>query len=137
MHPLQKLLYPFKNNDFGLSLENQLKAFVVHLILDGKVEKALKLLAKHYNVNEPKIKVGLPKGGKKNTLGCYVAETETIFVFNNDTLKEPFVILHEFYHHLRMGVKKSHKGTEKHACMFAKNFIEAYMTTKNVRREKV
>ncbi|MEM2912357.1 MAG: hypothetical protein QW146_07630 [Candidatus Bathyarchaeia archaeon] len=101
-------------------MENKFKVFVVQLILDGKAEEALRLLAKHYNVNEPKIRVGLPKGRKRNTLGCYVAETQTIFVFNNDTLKEPFVILHEFYHHLRMGVDKSHRGTEKHEASLPK-----------------
>jgi len=107
-------------------LEPKFKAFIVWLILNGKVEKALELLAKHYNVNVPKIKVGLPKGHKKSVSGCYKAKTETIHVFNNETLKEPFVILHEFYHHLRMTVNKSHKGTEKYAGEFAKEFIKAY-----------
>jgi hypothetical protein len=111
-------------------LENKFKAFIVWLILNGKTEKALKLLAEHYNVNAPKIKIGLPKGRKKNTLGCYVAKMETIFVYHNDVLKEPYIILHEFYHHLRTGVDKSHKGTEKHASKFAKEFIEAYREMK-------
>jgi hypothetical protein len=37
------------------------------------------------------------------------------------------VILHEFYHHLRMHGRK-HLGTEKHADRFARDFIEVYQT---------
>jgi len=94
--------------------------------LNGKTEKAIKLLAEHYGVKVPKIKIGLPKGRKKKTLGCYNAKKRTIFVLNSDTLKEPFIILHEFYHHLRTAVDAKHKGTEKYANDFAKEFIQAY-----------
>jgi len=94
--------------------------------LNGKVEKALELLAKRYSVNVPKIKVGLPKGRKKKALGCYNAKKGTIFVLNSDTLKEPFIILHEFYHHLRTALDMKHKGTEKYADEFAKEFIQTY-----------
>jgi hypothetical protein len=39
----------------------------------------------------------------------------------------PFVIIHEFYHHLRSkAVDKMHRGTEKNADKFAIEFIEAY-----------
>ena len=102
------------------------KALVVSLILNGKVEKALELLAEHYGVSVPKMKVGLPKGRKKKTLGCYNAKKGTIFVLNSDTLSEPFIILHEFYHHLRTALDTKHKGTEKYADEFAKDFIQAY-----------
>jgi len=94
--------------------------------LNGKTEKAIKLLAEHYGVKVPKIKIGLPKGRRKKTLGCYDAKKGTIFVLNSDTLKEPFIILHEFYHHLRTAVDAKHKGTEKYADDFAKEFIQAY-----------
>lgn len=107
-------------------MESKFKALIVWLILNGKAEKALDLLAEHYGVDLPKIKVGLPKGRKKKTLGCYNARNKTIFVLNRDALTEPFIILHEFYHHLRTTVDKKHKGTEKHASEFAKEFIEAY-----------
>jgi len=113
-------------------LNTKFKALIVWHILNGKTENALKLLAKHYNVTIPtKIKIGLPKGHKK-TFGCYNVEKKTIFVLNNDMLKEPFVILHEFYHHLRTTSDRKHKGTEKYADKFAKEFIQAYksMTTK-------
>ena len=102
------------------------EVLIVSLILNGKIEKALELLAEHYSVSVPKIKVGLPKGRKKKALGCYKAKKGTIFVLNSDTLKEPFIILHEFYHHLRTALDTKHKGTEKYANEFAKDFIQAY-----------
>ena len=105
------------------------KVSIVWLILNGKVEKAIELLAEHYRVDVPKIKVGLPKGRKKKILGCYNAKKGTIFVLNSDTLKEPFIILHEFYHHLRTTLDTKHKGTEKYADEFAKDFIQAYKST--------
>ena len=107
----------------------EFKTFIVHLILNGKVEKALELLAEHYSVDVPKIQVGLPKGRKKRALGCYNAKKETIFVLNSDTLGEPFIILHEFYHHLRTALNSKHRGTEKYADEFAKDFIQAYKST--------
>jgi hypothetical protein len=112
---------------FGdLGLEQRFKAAVVWFILDGKVEEALRLLAKHYGVDVPRLKVGLPKGRKKNSLGCYNGKSETIFVLSSDVLREPFVVLHEFYHHLRTASDKKHRGTEKYADEFAREFIEAY-----------
>jgi hypothetical protein len=110
----------------GQILEQNFKALIVYLILNGETEKALEMLAKHYSVDVPKIKVGLPKRHKKKTFGCYNAKNKTISVLNSDALKEPFIITHEFYHHLRTTVDKKHKGTEKHANEFAKEFIQAY-----------
>jgi Zn-dependent peptidase ImmA (M78 family) len=107
-------------------LEQRFKAGVVWLIMNGKTEQAIDLLAKRYGVRMPRIEVGLPKGRKKGTLGCYSAKGKTIRVLNSDTLKEPFVILHEFYHHLRTTADAKHRGTEKYANDFAKKFIEAY-----------
>ena len=101
------------------------KSAIVLLILNGKAEEALVRLAKYYNVNTPKLKVGLPKGHKTLVYGCYTSKTETISVLNSDLLCNPFVILHEFYHHLRSrNVDKIHKGTEKKANKFALDFIE-------------
>ncbi|MGA3289600.1 MAG: hypothetical protein ABSD42_05115 [Candidatus Bathyarchaeia archaeon] len=103
------------------------KPLVVWLILNGKPEEALTLLAKSYKVNVPKLKVGLPKGHKIKAFGCYTSGNETISVLNSDVLVNPFVILHEFYHHLRSkAVDKMHRGTEKNADKFAIEFIEAY-----------
>jgi len=107
-------------------LEYKFKAFIVWLILNGKTDEALELIAKHYGVNIPKIKVGLPKRHRKNVLGCYTAGNETISVLNSELLKEPSIVLHEFYHHMRTDADKRHKGTERKARKFAQDFIEAY-----------
>jgi Zn-dependent peptidase ImmA (M78 family) len=103
------------------------KPYVVWLIIDKQAEEALALLAKHYGVNVPNLKVGLPKGRKKTAVGVYTPKNETISVFNSDTLSNPFVILHEFYHHLRSkAVDKQHRGTEKNADRFAAEFLMEY-----------
>lgn len=108
-------------------LEPDFKVLVVQLVLDGKAEAALALLADHYRIRPPKIRVGLPKRHRKDTLGCYSAKGETIFVLDSDALKAPSVVLHEFYHHLRTSpVAKRHRGTEQRANEFAREFINAY-----------
>ena len=107
--------------------QDNFKPLVVWLILNGKPEEALTLLAENYKVNVPKLKVGLPKRHKIKAFGCYTAKNETISVLSSDVITNPFVILHEFYHHLRSkSVDKMHKGTEKNANKFAMEFIEAY-----------
>jgi hypothetical protein len=52
-----------------------------------------------------------------------MAKNKTIHVLNSDVLKDPFVILHEFYHHLRTSIDRKHRGTEKYASKFARDFI--------------
>jgi hypothetical protein len=103
-----------------------MKPTVVWLILSGKAEEALSILARNYNVALPKLKVGLPKGHSGTAFGCYTAKNATISVLNSDTIQNPFVILHEFYHHLRTSVDKRHRGTERNADKFACDFIDAY-----------
>jgi hypothetical protein len=100
------------------------KAGVVHLILTHDAEKALSSLAEHYGVDTPSLRVGLPKG-HANVSGCYVIEKETIYVANSDGLADPFLILHEFYHHLR-SISGSHRGTERYADRFAREYIDEY-----------
>jgi hypothetical protein len=117
----------------GQILEQRFEASIVWLILNGETEKALETLAKHYGVEVPRLKVGLPKGRKVKTLGCYNARNKTISVLNSDVLKQPFVILHEFYHHLRTNADAKHLGTEKYADEFAKKFIRAYNSMKTTR----
>ncbi len=107
--------------------QDNFKPMIVWLILNGKPEEALTLLAKNYNVNIPKLKVGLPKGHKITAYGCYTSKNETISLLNSDIIANPFVILHEFYHHLRSkSVDKMHKGTEKNADKFAIDFLQEY-----------
>ena len=109
--------------------QDNFKPVVVWLILNGRTEAALTLLAKNYKVRTPNLKVGLPKKHKIKAFGCYSAKDETISVSNSDILVNPFVIIHEFYHHLRSkAVDKMHRGTEKGADRFAMEFIEAYKT---------
>lgn len=97
---------------------------VVHLILSKNPEGALEALSQSYNVITPGLKVGMPKGHRKN-VGCYVAKERTIYVSNMNQLNNPYVILHEFYHHLRTHNIK-HRGTEKYAERFAKDYVETY-----------
>jgi hypothetical protein len=104
-----------------------IKPAVVQLILDKRTEEALELLAKAYCVDVPKLKVGLPKGHVRNAYGTYNAKTQTICVLDSEIFGNPFVILHEFYHHLRTkSLDKQHRGTEKHADKFAIEFIKEY-----------
>ena len=107
-------------------MHDNFKPLIVWLILNGKAEKALELLAKNYKTSPPRLKVGLPKGRRATAFGCYTPKDATISVLNSDVLGNPFVILHEFYHHLRTSVDKKHKGTEKNADKFAIDFIKAY-----------
>lgn len=112
-------------------MQAEFKPLIVWLILNGKAEEALALLAENYRVNVPKLKVGLPKGHKNSAYGCYTPKNATISVLNSDAFGNPFVILHEFYHHLRThSVDKQHKGTEKNANKFATEFLQAYETAK-------
>jgi len=106
--------------------ERRFKAKVVWLIANGQTEKALELLAERYRVEVPKLIVGLPKRHKKRVLGCYSGKTNTISVLNSDVLKEPFIILHEFYHCIRTDLNIRHRGTENYANKFAIEFILAY-----------
>jgi len=106
---------------------DDLKVAVVWLILNGKTEDALTLMAKNYKVDVPHLKVGLPKRHRIKAFGCYAPKNQTISVLNSDVLMNPFVIIHEFYHHLRSkSVDKMHKGTEKNADKFALEFIQQY-----------
>ena len=110
-------------------MEPRFEALVVRLILDGKTEEALEKLAEHFNVGTPRIKVGLPKGNRSKIKGCYITKNQTIYVLNGEVLKDPFTILHEFYHHLRTSPDNRHRGTEKLANKFAVEFIEASQTS--------
>jgi len=108
--------------------ERTFKAYVVWLVLSGKAEVALQVLAKKYKVSVPEMKVGLPSCHKTKARGCYVIEDGTIYLQNSDAIMNPFIILHEFYHHLRTSIDKKHKGTEKYADRFAREFLEAYQS---------
>ncbi len=118
-------------------MHKPMMSLVVWLILNGEAERALGLLSEHFKVRVPSIKVGLPKGRKSTALGCYSSRDRTISVLNSDALKDPFVIVQEFYHHLRTSADARHKGTEKYADEFAKEFIQAYQSEARGMREMI
>jgi hypothetical protein len=103
------------------------KAEIVQLILGKQTEEALEKLAKAYGVAVPKLQVGLPKGHVRTAYGTYNAKDQTICVLDSDVFGNPFVILHEFYHHLRSrNVDRQHRGTEKNADKFALDFLREF-----------
>ncbi len=90
--------------------------------MERRPEDALDLLCLHYRVERPMLRIGLPKGEKK-ALGCYVHREKTIYISKQEYLYDPYVLIHEFYHHLR-NVGGKHRGTERHAKEFALSFLE-------------
>jgi len=107
--------------------EANFKAQIVNLILNKRTEEALELLSEHYNVDVPKLKVGLPKGHLRTAYGTYMTKTKTINVLDSEVFGNPFVILHEFYHHVRSkSVDQIHRGTEKNVNKFAIEFLQAF-----------
>ncbi|HZD12214.1 MAG TPA: hypothetical protein VE177_01680 [Candidatus Binatus sp.] len=80
------------------------------------------LLSQQYRIEKPALKMGLPKG-ENSALGCYVGREKTIYISSQEYLYDPYVIIHEFYHHLR-SVTGKHRGTERHAREFAMRFLK-------------
>ena len=109
----------------NISLDDITKARIVHMILNRNTEEALQKLSKFYNVTSPEIVVGTIKGKRRTVYAIYVQKEQRIYVINSDVFNNPFIVLHEFYHHIRTraGV---HRGSEKHANMYAKSFIDSY-----------
>ncbi len=109
----------------NILLDDITKARIVHMILNRNTEEALQKLSKFYNVTSPEIVVGTIKGKRRTVYAVYVQKERRIYVINSDIFNNPFIVLHEFYHHIRTraGV---HKGSEKHANMYAKSFIDSY-----------
>jgi hypothetical protein len=109
--------------------EQPFKVKIVKLILAKHADEALQLLSDYYNVDVPRLKVGMPKQGGRNA-GCYVSRTRTIHVMDREKLEDPFVVLHEFYHHLRTQGGK-HRGTERYADAFARGFIDTFKVSRS------
>lgn len=101
------------------------RAKIVHMILNGKTEDALNQLSKIYDITPPKILVGTIKGKRRSVYAVYVQHSMRIYAMNSEVFYDPFVILHEFYHHLRTRGGE-HRGTERHANNYAAWFITAY-----------
>jgi len=105
--------------------EERMKAGAVWLILDSKPEDAISLLCKWYRVSRPRLLVGVLEGKTKGVAAVYSVRRREILAARREYLYDPFVIIHEFYHHLRSTSGK-HRGTEKQADKFALDFIAAY-----------
>jgi len=107
-------------------LDDMTKAKIVALILDKKTEQALEYLSKLYNVDTPQIVVGTIKKKRRTVYAVYVVQEKKIYASTSDIFYNPFVILHEYYHHIRSKLG-THRGSEKHANMYAQQFIDSYM----------
>jgi hypothetical protein len=105
--------------------EEEMKASVVAMILDSRPEEALDLLSKWYRVERPRLGVGVVEGRTKRVAAVYSLRRREILAARREYLYNPFVMIHEFYHHLRSGSGR-HRGTEKEADRFAVEFIRAY-----------
>jgi hypothetical protein len=105
--------------------EDVMKASVVALVVDSKPEEALRVLCRWYRVSMPRLGVGVVEGKTKGVAAVYSMRKKEILAARREFLYDPFVIVHEFYHHLRSSSGK-HRGTEKQADKFALGFIEAY-----------
>ena len=108
-------------------LSDETKARVVALILDSDPEQALSLLSEHFHVEEPTIRVGVVKKHSRDVRAVYTPKRKEILAARREYLSDPFTVLHEFYHHLR-SFGGEHRGTERHADIFAIDFVRAYNT---------
>jgi hypothetical protein len=115
-------------------LDDISKAYIVQLIIDKKTEQALESLSRFYKITPPDIVVGTIKGKRRTVYAVYVQRECRIYCINSEIFYNPFIIMHEFYHHLRTtaGV---HKGSEKHANKYARGFIDSYKTITSVGRK--
>ena len=109
----------------SVSPDDLTKAKIVYMILNRKTEEALRKLSRFYNITPPEIVVGTIKGKRRTVYAVYVQRERRIYATNSDIFYNPFIVLHEFYHHVRTkgGV---HRGSEKHANTYAKSFIDSY-----------
>ena len=105
--------------------EERMKALTVWLILDSKPEDAISLMCKWYRVSSPRLLVGVLEGKTKRVAAVYSVRRREIRAAKREYLYDPFVMLHEFYHHLRQFAGQ-HRGTEKNADKFALDYIAAY-----------
>ena len=106
--------------------DEMMQARIVQMILTKRTEEALLALSSFYHLEPPKIAVGTVKGKRRTAYAVYVQREKKIYAMDSTMYYNPFVILHEFYHHLRTR-EGSHRGTEKLANAYARGFIESYM----------
>src|SRR5438445_8145123 len=108
-----------------IKLDSITKAQIVRMILEKQTEKALEKLSEFYHVTTPQIVVGTIKGKRRTVYALYIPKEGKIYALNSDIFFNPFVILHEYYHHIRSKLEV-HRGSERNANKFAQEFIDAY-----------
>jgi hypothetical protein len=106
-------------------IDDLTKAQIVRMILEKQTEKALEKLSELYQVTPPKIVVGTIKGKRRTVYALYYPKERKIYALNSEIFFNPFVVLHEYYHHIRskLGI---HRGSERNANTFAQEFIDSY-----------
>ncbi len=110
-----------------LPLDKDTAKSILKLIVDGNADEALKIISNYYHIDPPKTMIGLPRGKCFKSYACYVPSKHTIFFKDSKAFRNPYIVLHEFYHVIRF-INGKHKGTEKYANEFAKNFIQYALT---------
>jgi hypothetical protein len=98
---------------------------IVAMILDSRTEQAIGVLCEHYHVEKPRIGVGVIEGRTKMVRAVYSQRRKEILAAKREYFYDPFVMIHEFYHHLR-SISGKHRGTERQADGFAVDFIQSY-----------
>ena len=101
------------------------RAKIVYMILNKKTEEALQKLSDFYHISTPEIVVGTIKGKRRTVYAVYVQKERRIYALDSDIFYHPFIVLHEFYHHLRTR-GGMHRGSEKYANIYAQGFIDSY-----------
>ena len=101
------------------------RAKIVYMILNKKTEEALQKLSDFYRISPPEIVVGTIKGKRRTVYAVYVQKERRIYALDSDIFYHPFIVLHEFYHHLRTR-GGMHRGSEKYANIYAQGFIDSY-----------
>ncbi|HEY9492918.1 MAG TPA: hypothetical protein VE076_09475 [Nitrososphaeraceae archaeon] len=101
------------------------RAKIVYMILNKKTEEALQKLSDFYHISPPEIVVGTIKGKRRTVYAVYVQKERRIYALDSDIFYHPFIVLHEFYHHLRTR-GGMHRGSEKYANIYAQGFIDSY-----------
>lgn len=108
-----------------LQLDDLTRAKIVYMILNKKTEEALQKLSEFYHISPPEIVVGTIKGKRRTVYAVYVRKERRIYALDSEIFYNPFIVLHEFYHHLRSR-GKMHRGSEKYANVYAQSFIDSY-----------
>ena len=101
------------------------RAKIVYMILNKKTEEALQKLSDFDHISPPEIVVGTIKGKRRTVYAVYVQKERRIYALDSDIFYHPFIVLHEFYHHLRTR-GGMHRGSEKYANIYAQGFIDSY-----------